>query len=338
MVLFTFASKLNIMKRLLFTALAAFFVFSATLFAQNADTLKKISVEKVYKRMLHKNPNNVVANIGLAQLCFEKSDYNAATDYSRIALDAGADTIAEVWLLYSKSLDGAGRTEMAIKQCKKALQHFPEHAYLWAEYGFLNFKFRDYEAAITANEKSLTIQPLNSDACLVYSLSLYERSNHPQAALPILFALLIDNRKAIMPRNSWLFMQMAKQKHTSIPIPYYAKRLAMIEPMQITPFMYPEKPFAISLESFDEADFRLTADVYIQNIKEDSNSQVLNKMLQTISNLKKEGHQNTALNVILRYNENKTVTDWLKIHSEDIRKYALWLDKNLPQATPNANH
>jgi len=199
----------------------------------------------------------------------------------------------------------------------------------------LSFKFRDYDNAIIANEKSLTLQPLNPDACLVYSLSLYERSNNSHAALPILFALLIDNRKAVSPRNCYLFLQLAKQKHANIPIPYYDKRLALINPIQITPFMYPEKSFNISLETFDEVEFRVTADEYVQNLKNEKISPLLSTMLQLFTDLKNDKHQNTALFVAMRDTENKAVTDWLKIHSEDIRQYAKWLDKHLPQGKYN---
>lgn len=319
------------MKILPIALFALSLILSAPLFAQSSDTISIARAEQIYLRMLKKDSKNAIANTALAKISFERNDYHNANQYASAALDAGADTVADVWLMYIKALDGDGRTDNAIKKCQKALLRFPENANLWAEYGFLNFKYRDYLVAIKACEKSLNYQPFNPDACVVYGLSLYERSNSPQAALPILYALLIDNRKEITSRNCWLFMQLAKQKHANIPIPYYEKRLAIIDPIQITTFMYPEKSFKITLETFDETEFRITADEYVQNLKGENNSPIIKNMQQLFSDLKKDKHQNTALYVAMRDTENKSVTDWLKIHSEDIRQYASWLDKHLPQ-------
>ena len=320
------------MRVLPLVACVVFFA-AATVNAQTTDTISSAREELVYKRMLKKNSKNATPNVGLAKIYFERNDYVEASKYASAALNAGTDTIPAMWLLYCKALDGAGRSENALKYCQKAVAQFPNHALLWAELAFLQFKYREYEQAISASERSLKLQPLNPDACLVYALSMYERSNNPQAALPILYALILDNRKAVMPRDCWLFLQLAKQKHANIPIPLYDKRLAIIDPIQITTFMYPEKSFAITLESFDEADFRVTADEYIQNLKGNTDNALLLSMVEFMNSLKNEKHQNTALFVAMRYTDNKVVTDWLKIHSEDIRQYASWLDKHLPQPT-----
>jgi hypothetical protein len=318
------------MKDLIFTLLAAFFVIS-TQAQQSPDSLSQERVTAIYKKMLVKNPHNAVANLGMSDISYSNRNFSKAYEYAEAALDAGADSVPGAWLLYVRSLDAAGRTDKATKQCVKALYKFSKDASLWAEYGFLAFKMRDYEIAIDASNRSLTYQPLNPDACVVLSICLYEQSNHPQAALPLLFALACDNRPQMVERIIWLFLQMVKQKHANIPIPYFDKRLALISSDQILRSMYSEQQLNIDFEHFEDADFRVTAGTFVHSLAKEELT-ALQLMSGFFLKMQSDNQLNTSLFVMLSALNNDDINLWLKTHRDEIKTYGTWLEKNLPMA------
>jgi tetratricopeptide (TPR) repeat protein len=307
-------------------------LFSLSVHAQQStDSLSQERITTIYKKMLAKNPHNAVANLGMSDISYSNKNFAKAYEYAETALDAGADSVSGAWLLYVRSLDAAGRTDKAIKECIKALYKFSKDAPLWAEYGFLSFKMRDYEVAIDASNRSLTYQPLNPDACVVLSLCLYERSNHPQAALPLLFALACDNRPQMVDRMVWLFLQMVKQKHANISIPYFDKRLALISSDQILRSMYSEQQLNINFEHFEDADFRITAGTFIHSLTKGETSS-LQFMSDFFLKMQSDNQLNTSLFVMLSTLNDDSVNLWLKTHRDEIKNYGSWLEKNLPLA------
>ena len=121
---------------------------------------------QAYKAALAKNPNDLEALIGLANLEFDSGQWDKAIDYySRaIAIDSkNADVRVDRAIAYHAT----GKNDIARKELLQVTRERPTHKNAWLNLGVVNRDLGDRAEAIRAWERFLELDPQGEHAASV---------------------------------------------------------------------------------------------------------------------------------------------------------------------------
>jgi hypothetical protein len=302
--------------------------------AQENDTAT-LSLERsieLYNRMLKHNPDNPVANYGLAYTSYLSGNYEKSTIYARKCIGMSDSVAIKAAPIYVYSLDACGRTGEAIKQSEKLLKRFPAEYKISEALGFFYFKQREYTSCINTISQNISNNTASPDAYILLSMCLYEKENNPLCAMPLYYYLLFEENPIYAQRALLLIDLLLKQKHALIKIPYFEKRLALRKPTDILMFMFPEKTLNDDAKNFLTNDF-MSESLSFFSDKVKGNALTNNSLqsnLNFFTSLYNSGNLNAYLYTILRSNPDNEVKNWLSTHKTEMDKFAVWLETNLP--------
>ena len=118
---------------------------------------------QAYKAALAKNPKDLEANIGLANLEFDSGQWDKAVEYySRaIAIDPrNADVRVDRAIAYHAT----GKNDVAQKELLQVTRERPDHKNAWLNLGVVSRELGDRAQAIRAWERYLELDPQGEHA------------------------------------------------------------------------------------------------------------------------------------------------------------------------------
>jgi len=118
---------------------------------------------KGYKDALQKNPKDLDALVGLANLEFDSQQWQHAIDYYSRAL-AIDGTNADVRVDRAIAYHSTGQNDLAKKELLRVTREKPEHKNAWLNLGVVNRELGDKQGAIEAWERYLRMDPQGEHA------------------------------------------------------------------------------------------------------------------------------------------------------------------------------
>jgi cytochrome c-type biogenesis protein CcmH/NrfG len=119
-----------------------------------------------YKQALAKNPKDLDALVGLANLEFDSQQWEHAIGYYSRAL-AIDGTNADVRVDRAIAYHATGQNDLAKKELLRVTREKPDHKNAWLNLGVVNRELGDREGAITAWERYLRMDPQGEHAASV---------------------------------------------------------------------------------------------------------------------------------------------------------------------------
>jgi len=119
-----------------------------------------------YKAALQKNPKDLEALIGLANLEFDSGQWEHAIDYYSRAL-AIDGTNADVRVDRAIAYHSSGQNEVAKKELLRVTREKPDHKNAWLNLGVVNRELGDRAGALAAWERYLELDPQGEHAAVV---------------------------------------------------------------------------------------------------------------------------------------------------------------------------
>jgi tetratricopeptide repeat protein len=117
-----------------------------------------VQMVKAYKAAIAKNPKDLEAITGLANLEFDSGQWEKAIDYytRALAIDPGnADVRVDRAIAYHSS----GQNDLAKKELLRVTRERPSHRNAWLNLGVVMRETGDLQGAVTAWERYLEIDP-----------------------------------------------------------------------------------------------------------------------------------------------------------------------------------
>jgi tetratricopeptide (TPR) repeat protein len=119
-----------------------------------------------YKAALLKNPKDLDALIGLANLEFDSGQWEHAIDYYSRAL-AIDGTNADVRVDRAIAYHSSGQNDVAKKELLRVTHEKPEHKNAWLNLGVVNRELGDRAGALTAWQRYLELDPQGEHAAVI---------------------------------------------------------------------------------------------------------------------------------------------------------------------------
>jgi len=119
-----------------------------------------------YKAALAKNPNDLEALIGLANLEFDSGQWDKAIEYYSRALTIDSKN-ADVRVDRAIAYHATGKNDIARKELLQVTRERPTHKNAWLNLGVVNRDLGDRAEAIRAWERFLELDPQGEHAASV---------------------------------------------------------------------------------------------------------------------------------------------------------------------------
>jgi cytochrome c-type biogenesis protein CcmH/NrfG len=119
-----------------------------------------------YKAALQKNPKDLDALIGLANLEFDSGQWEHAIDYYSRAL-AIDGTNPDVRVDRAIAYHSSGQNDVAKKELLRVTREKPDHKNAWLNLGVVNRELGDRAGALAAWERYLKLDPQGEHAAVV---------------------------------------------------------------------------------------------------------------------------------------------------------------------------
>lgn len=116
-----------------------------------------------YKAALAKNPKDIEAIIGLANLEFDSGQWEKAIDYYTQALAIDA-TNADVRVDRAIAYHATGQNDVSKKELLQVIREKPDHKNAWLNLGVVSREMGDHAGAVRAWEKYLELDPQGEHA------------------------------------------------------------------------------------------------------------------------------------------------------------------------------
>src|SRR5258705_307828 len=116
-----------------------------------------------YKQALGKNPKDLDALVGLANLEFDSQQWAHAIDYYSRALAIDGKN-ADVRVDRAIAYHATGKNDLAKKELVRVIREKPDHKNAWLNLGVVNRELGDRAGAITAWERYLEMDPQGEHA------------------------------------------------------------------------------------------------------------------------------------------------------------------------------
>ncbi len=116
-----------------------------------------------YKAALAKNPKDIDAIIGLANLEFDSGQWDKAIDYYSRALAIDA-TNADVRVDRAIAYHATGQDDLSKKELLRVIREKPDHKNAWLNLGVVSRQLGDHAGAVRAWEKYLELDPQGEHA------------------------------------------------------------------------------------------------------------------------------------------------------------------------------
>jgi len=302
--------------------------FTNNSFTQEVTTIDSLSPEKAiqnYKSILKRNKHSSYALYGLASSYFIKKDYNESLKYSKSNISEPNDYRAESYILYAGSFDRMGRISEALNIYQRALKYYPENYQLWYQYSLSCYKYRYLDKSLAAINKVIKLQPFFTPAHYLNGCLLFENSNDPRCVSAFLFALLIDNDSLRSQQAITFINEYLKHNMNNINIPFLSTRLAVITVDNILYYYISQKT---KDEIFGSSPFENLCSLIDEYLKSKKNFTA--EYQPFYSSLDTSKFTNVFSHYILRMSDNDYIKKWYIINSDLLRKFADFLNKNLP--------
>jgi tetratricopeptide (TPR) repeat protein len=295
---------------------------------QSIDTIFNISSDSsinYFKKILIRNKNSAFANYGLAAAYYAKNDFSNAILYSKINLKNKNDFDTACSLIYACSLDRSGKSNEAIEKFEDAIKKYPNNTNLLYQFAFSRYKIREHNKAQTLLKQAISVNPYSAEQHYLLGCSMFEYKNDANCIYPFLYGLMLDNDSA-RASNVILFIQTyLERKPDKINIPFFESRLSLTSTEEILNFYFPQKAKWQMEQNIQPIELYKSIELFFSSgsLQKDG---IYAEFYQKI----RDSHQlETYLYYCLRSTKNEYVDLWLKNHSEQLKKFADFLEKNL---------
>jgi len=119
-----------------------------------------------YKAALQKNPKDLEALVGLANLEFDSGQWAHAIDYYSRALEIDA-TNADVRVDRAIAYHSSGQDDVAKKELLRVTREKPDHKNAWLNLGVVSRELGDRAGALAAWQRYLELDPQGEHAAVV---------------------------------------------------------------------------------------------------------------------------------------------------------------------------
>lgn len=322
-----FKIELVRMKFLVLTAIICALAFFPAQSQENQPTpvLQPDSAIVLFQKILKKNKNSAYANHGIATAYLVKGNYAGAIKYSRQALKLNSEYRAGAFAIWGTALERRGNIKESIEVFSDALKEFPNNTALLYGYAFSSYKYRSFELAKNALEKTIQPNELNPDIYYLYGCVLFESSNEPSCVHSFAYGLMLDfDSERKLKALSFLELYLQK-KMDQINIPYFDARLAITDVTDILKNYNSQNKKDIGLKTNEFEKLLKLLPGQINTVVPAEPAQLKTFYTNLINN----GLTQVYVYYLLRNSNNQEVETWMKNNSSQLSELANFLEKNL---------